>query len=345
MKGEVLQRISDRYQAARVPLEVLFEVTHRCNLPCTHCYLPNHADNGELSLDEICGVLDQLAEAGTVFLTLTGGEVLSRSDFLDILDAAHARGFALKVLSNATLISDAVADHFLRAGVLEVSVSVYGSSAEIHDQVTEMPGSFDKTMAGIQRLRARGIHVIMKTPLLTLNGALAKDLQQMAMMQNMPCNFDLAITPKNNGDPGPLALQLHQKAMVDMMTNPAFTDELVPGDGQGAGPEPCNAGRGYCAVGPTGDLMPCIMMPVVVGNLRKHRFRDLWDHDPFLARLRALEFADLHTCRTCDVKGSCSRCPGVAMQRGQDLDGCDLSAKQVAKARVTARAHLRVLPT
>lgn len=343
MNGAILQRISDASKAHRVPLEVLFEVTHRCNLPCAHCYLPNHKDNGELSFDELCGVLDQLAAAGTVFLTLTGGEVLSRPDFCDILDAAAARGFALKVLTNATLISEEVADRFAAAGVLEVSVSVYGSDPAVHDEVTGMPGSFERTMAGVQRLRARGLHVIFKTPMLTQNGKLAKDLHQMAMMQNMPCNFDLTITPKNNGDPGPLALALHHKTMVELMSAAPFDQIFIDNDGTGPGPEPCNAGRGYCAVGPTGDVMPCIMMPVVLGNLRARQFSEMWRDDPFLARLRNLSFDDLTTCRSCGVKGSCSRCPGIAMQRGQDIDGCDLSAKQVAKARVEARGRLRVV--
>jgi radical SAM protein with 4Fe4S-binding SPASM domain len=343
VNGALLQRISDTSKALHVPLEVLFEVTHRCNLPCVHCYLPNHADNGELSLAEVTSVLDQLAAAGTVFLTLTGGEVLSRSDFLEILDAAAARGFAVKVLTNATLIDDAVADRFAAAGVLEVSVSVYGADPAIHDAVTDMPGSFVRTMQGVERLRARGLHVILKTPMLTLNGEMAKDLHRYATLHEMPCNFDLTITPKNNGDPGPMALALHHKTMVDLMSAPPFDQIFLENDGSGPGPEPCNAGRGYCAIGPTGDLSPCIMMPVVVGNLRQRRFDELWRGDPFLGKLRALTFDDLATCRSCDVKGSCSRCPGIAMQRGQDVAGCDLSGKQVARARVEARKRLHVI--
>jgi radical SAM protein with 4Fe4S-binding SPASM domain len=247
------------------------------------------------------------------------------------------------VLTNATLITDEIADRFAQAGVIEVSVSVYGGSAEVHDRVTEMPGSFERTMAGIARLKARGIHVIAKTPLLAENGAMARDLHRLATAQNIPCSFDFAITPKNNGDPGPLALALERKTMVGLMTDPELSAELVPNDGNGPGPEPCNAGRGYCAIGPTGDLLPCIAMPVVVGNLRRQRFADLWKSDPFLERLRALTAVDLHACGSCEVKGSCTRCPGIAMQRGQDITGCDLSAKQVAKARVEARAKLRVI--
>jgi radical SAM protein with 4Fe4S-binding SPASM domain len=340
MNGEMLARISERAGDQKVPFEVLFEVTHRCNLPCKHCYLPDHLDHGELTLPEIETLFDELAAAGTLFLTLTGGEVLARRDFLDILDAAAARGFASKILSNATLVTDEVARRFAAAGVVEVSVSIYGATAEVHDGITDLPGSFTRTMAGIERLRRHDVYVALKTPMLTLNGAAAKGVHAMAAAAHLPCRYDMTMTPKNNGDPGPLALQLAHGQMVDLLSKPPFA-EVFGGPLDGPGPGTCNAGRAYCAIGPTGDVSPCIMMPATVGNIRQRRFADIWQTAPLFERLRALTFDDLKTCRSCDVKGACGRCPGLAMHRGQDIDGCDLSAKQVAKARVAAR--LRVL--
>jgi radical SAM protein with 4Fe4S-binding SPASM domain len=120
-----------------------------------------------------------------------------------------------------------------------------------------------------------------------------------------------------------------------------LTESLLPA--VSTTPEPCNAGKSYCSIGPTGDLMPCILMPVVVGNLRERKFAELWYGDPLFERLHAIEKADLHACASCDVAHECSRCPGLAVQRGQDIDGCDLSGKQVAKARIDARMRLRVV--
>jgi radical SAM protein with 4Fe4S-binding SPASM domain len=338
---DLLERLVTRAQRDAIPLEVLVEVTHRCNLPCAHCYLPAGSKAKELTLDELARIFDELAAAGTIFLTLTGGEVMSRRDFVDILDLGAARGFALKVLTNATMIDDVVADRFRAAGVMDVSVSVYGATAEVHDGVTGMAGSFDKTMAGIDRLRARQIHVTIKTPMLTLNGRAAKDVLTWSQHQNMPCTFDMAMTPKNDGDLGPLALQLAHGAMMDLLSTAPFKDSLGGGDLDGPGPEPCNAGRAYCAIGPTGDVSPCVMMPVVLGSLRERSFRDIWTTAPFLERVRALTPDDLVTCRGCEVKGACTRCPGIAMRYGHDVVGCDPSGKAVARARKGAR--LRVL--
>lgn len=339
MTRSVLEHVVDEAIAASVPLEVLFEVTHRCNLPCKHCYLPDHRDHGELTLDEIVALFDELAAAGTLFLTLTGGEVLARRDFGEIIDAAAARGFAIKILTNATLVTDEVARAWRDAGVVEVSVSVYGADAATHDAVTDLPGSYARTMAGIERLRAAGHAVALKTPLMTLNGDAARDVHALARAAGMPCRFDVTMTPKNDGATGPLALQLQHDALVDVLSRPPFSD--FAGEGNPDGPSPCNAGRAYCAIGPTGDVLPCIMMPQPVGNVRRARFAEVWRQAPLLTRLRGLERADLHRCGDCDVKSACTRCPGLAWQRGQDIDGCDQSARAVARARVSAR--LRIL--
>src|SRR2546428_13436881 len=96
---------------AHIPLAVLFEVTHRCNLGCAHCYLTEgpvgrpKPTREELTLDEIRPVLDQLAEAGTLFLTLTGGEVFMRRDFLEIVAHARACGFSVPGVPTRALLS------------------------------------------------------------------------------------------------------------------------------------------------------------------------------------------------------------------------------------------------
>src|SRR5258708_29833351 len=100
-----LTRVASR---AHIPLGVLFEVTHRCNLGCTHCYLTEgpvgrpKPTREELTLDEIRSVLDQLAEAGTLFLTLSGGEVFMRRDFLELLAPPPAPGFSVTPLPPRT---------------------------------------------------------------------------------------------------------------------------------------------------------------------------------------------------------------------------------------------------
>src|SRR5262245_64118601 len=103
-----LVRVASR---AHIPLAVLFEVTHRCNLGCSHCYLTEgpmgrpKPTRDELTFDEIRRVFDQLADAGTLFLTLSGGEVFMRRDFLEIVAHARACGFSVTVFTTGTLLT------------------------------------------------------------------------------------------------------------------------------------------------------------------------------------------------------------------------------------------------
>ena len=153
-----------------VPLSVQLDVTYRCNERCVHCYL-DHDDHGEMTTAEIRRVLDQLAEAGTFFLTFSGGEVFLRKDFLDLV--AHARGlqFNVKVKTNGVLIRAPQAQRLRELGVEQVQISVYSHRAEVHDAITKRPGSLARTLQAIRFLKEQGLKVTIANVLMTMNSA------------------------------------------------------------------------------------------------------------------------------------------------------------------------------
>src|SRR5713101_8370256 len=106
-----------------VPISVHLDVTYRCNERCVHCYL-DHDDHGEMTTAEIKGVLDQLADAGTLFLTLSGGEVLMRRDFFEILEHARKLLFNVRIKTNGVMIHEQEAQHMRRLGVEHVQISI-----------------------------------------------------------------------------------------------------------------------------------------------------------------------------------------------------------------------------
>ncbi|MDI6891160.1 MAG: hypothetical protein QMC83_09550 [Thermodesulfovibrionales bacterium] len=62
----------DKVRERNIPLYTLIELTHRCNLRCCHCYLPSKNSPDELSAGQFKEVLDQMADAGTLFITFSG---------------------------------------------------------------------------------------------------------------------------------------------------------------------------------------------------------------------------------------------------------------------------------
>src|SRR5713101_7321917 len=99
----LMQEMNERALELGVPLGIHLDVTYRCNERCVHCYL-DHDDHGEMTTAEILNILDQLAEAGTFFLTLSGAEVLMRRDFFEILEHARRLLFNVRIKTNGVMI-------------------------------------------------------------------------------------------------------------------------------------------------------------------------------------------------------------------------------------------------
>src|SRR5215208_4107221 len=119
MTGSLMDRVRDRAVADRIPISVHFDLTYRCNERCEHCYL-DHEDHGEMTSGEVKDVLDQLASAGTLFLTFSGGELLLRKDFFELLAHARQLQFDVKIKTNAMLIAKADADRIRELGIRQV---------------------------------------------------------------------------------------------------------------------------------------------------------------------------------------------------------------------------------
>src|SRR5580704_4476639 len=99
----LLQEMTEKALARNIPISVQVDLTYRCNERCVHCYL-DHDDHGEMTTAEVIDVLAQLASAGTLFLTLSGGELLLRTDFFEVLSRARELQFDVKIKTNAILI-------------------------------------------------------------------------------------------------------------------------------------------------------------------------------------------------------------------------------------------------
>ena len=94
--GALVAEMSAKALKLGIPISVQLDLTYRCNERCVHCYL-DHDDHGEMTTAEIKSLLDDMAAAGVFFLTVSGGEILMRRDFFEILEHAHARTFCIKL--------------------------------------------------------------------------------------------------------------------------------------------------------------------------------------------------------------------------------------------------------
>ena len=333
----------------RIPLGAQVDLTYRCNERCVHCYLDHH-DHGELTTAEVLDLLDQLADAGVFFLTLSGGEIFMRKDFFEIL--AHARQllFAVKLKTNAVMIRRRQAQRIAELGVESVQISVYSHLPEVHDEITKVPGSFERTIEGARLLKSFGVKVGFANVLMKHNASDYAQVRALAKSMGIQFNVDPTITPMMDGDRTILDLNIDAAMLERVMHDPSLVDDAGEFCAPPSGPMdseaaletlPCSAGHTACYISPYGEVYPCVQFPLASGNIRKTRFLDIWKNSPQLAQVRAIRISDLQGCSSCTHGSSCSRCPGLAFlegnMRGPSTQDCEKSYARTGVASVNLR--------
>lgn len=343
--NRIYRRIKEKAAKKLIPLDVLFELTYRCNLSCCHCYVI-HRKRPELSTDRIKEILDQLAAAGTLFLTLTGGEILTREDFFDIATYAREKGFSLRLFTNSTLIDARVADRVRELYPIAVEISLYGATRATHETITNVPGSYDKTIAAFQLLKERNIRTIMKTVWMKQNFSEFLLMVELAKELGTTPKFSLVISPKNNGSLIPLAYRLSNEELSSffslMYQNQEeelasqideLSDRTVGVTQAKSQAITCAAGVTHCAISPYGEVFPCIDIPEVAGDLNEMSFQEIWTSSARLYRLRKKRSTIIPECQNCNLLAQCFRCPGLALREDGSLFSPSSEACRLAKAR------------
>ncbi|HYA96571.1 MAG TPA: radical SAM protein [Methylomirabilota bacterium] len=346
----LMDGVVSRTVRRHLPFGVHFDLTYRCNERCVHCYL-DHEDYGELTTAEILAVLEQLAEAGTLLLTFSGGEIFLRPDLFEILEEARRRHFDVSLKTNALLVTPQKAARLRELGVRRVQISIYSDDPAVHDAVTKVPGSLERTLAAIPLLQAEGLHVKIACPLMTENLASFRGVLALAERLGVSYIFDPTITPMIDGNAEPLAHRVSGTELLPVLQEPklrgcrpesvdASALPVSVGSASSSGIEgdayddlPCSAGQNTCYISPYGDVYPCVQLPVAAGNLRRERFADIWSGSAALERVRAVRQSQLPVCSACSIRKYCERCPGLALMEGGDLVGAYERACELAEVK------------
>ena len=285
---------------------------------------------------EIKKLLDQLAEAGVFFLTLSGGEILMRRDFFEILEYARGLQFCVKLKTNGVMIRERQAERIHSLAVQSVQISIYSHRPEVHDSITKVPGSLKRSVEAIRFLKARGLKVTMANVLMMQNFQDYPGVKALAAELGVGFTIDPTITPKMDRDRSILNLNIQRAALKQV-----FHDESLVGNVEEvcAPPRkveeneleglPCSAGHTACYVSPYGDVYPCVQFPLPCGNVRRTPFLDIWLRSSQLKDVRSIHVRDLPTCSHCTHVATCSRCPGLAYMegdmRGPSIQDCEKS--------------------
>jgi radical SAM protein with 4Fe4S-binding SPASM domain len=316
-------RIGDRVSSERTPLDGSLELTFRCNLRCAHCFVnapcgDRHVREQELTTAEILRITDEVVDRGCLWMLLTGGEPLLRPDLPDIYLHMKRRGLLVTLFTNGTAITPRIADLLAEWPPLVVEVSIYGSSPDVYEGMTGIPGSFRRCIRGIELLLDRKVRLRLKTVPTALNYADMDGMRVLAAGYGLDFEWDPLVNCRLDGSAKPAGVRLRPEQILDLERRDpkraaAFRLEFGKASRVEARSEliTCGAYLHAFHIDPYGHLVPCMLLREPAYSLREGSFREGWDTQFPAMRKRARTRAML--CDVCDAHSACDQCVGWAL--------------------------------
>ena len=325
----------------RLPLAGSLELTFACNFRCIHCYCVNERPHRELSLAEIRGLLDQMAEEGCLWMLLTGGEPLLRRDFPDIYRYARQKGLLTTVFTNGSLVSEEIAELLGSLKPFVVEVSLYGFSPESYRVMTGRAEHFEQVLQGIERLLQRGVPLKLKSMIVKQNLQDLPRLREYAESRGLNYRFDPVLNPTLSGSTAPEDLMLTPEEIVRLDLEDAerlkgwreFCDKFTFASDNGRLYK-CGAGQWGFHVDPEGKLSLCMFARQQHYDLRRGTFREAF-YD-FLPKVLGQKETRVTKCGSCAIRNMCGQCPGWAHLHCGDQEEPVEYLCRIAHARAAA---------
>jgi radical SAM protein with 4Fe4S-binding SPASM domain len=273
----------------------------------------------ELTLAEHVRLLDDLAAAGSLWLCYTGGEIFARPDFLEIYRAARERGFIVTLFTNATLVTERVADALAELPPFSIEVTLYGATRATYEALTGIPGSYEKCLRGIRLLGERNLPLALKTVAVTINRHELEAMKGLAAELGLPFKWDAMMSPRLDCSKAPLEVRLSPEEIVALDLEDAGRmaewERFRGSCSIGIPPEPSGAESLYqCggavtsfAVDPQGRMSVCVLSEDRKYDLRTGSLRDGWE--VFLHSIRSLKRTRPSRCARCGLQSLCGMCP------------------------------------
>jgi radical SAM protein with 4Fe4S-binding SPASM domain len=325
----------------------VWELTLRCNLRCLHCgATAGQPRPDELTTAEALRIADELAALPTGEVTLMGGELFLRADWLAVAERLRAGGVPVVIFTNGTLLT---AERIAQLRALEprtIGTSLDGGCAAVHDEIRGVPGVFGRTLAGIEALQRAGLRVGVITTLTRRNLYELPAITRLLVGRDIRWQIQVAGAGGGRLQRADLLTPLefyfaalfiarmratHMWAALPVIGAHDFgyCSARLPGlrvPGQvWAG---CSAGRHVLGIASDGGVRGCLSLPesFTVGNLRATRpggssLAGLWEGDTFAAWRRPV--ARHGFCTSCPHGATCEGgCTALAVtysgRRGDD---------------------------
>lgn len=309
----------------RIPYHIVWLATNACNARCVHCSsdaakkLP-----GELTTAEANNLFSELATAGVFDVAVSGGEPLTRRDIFEVMEHARSLGIRLGLGSNGSTVTPDVIRKLIKLGLDRLQISLDGLE-ETHNTARRWNGLFQKSINAIKLGLDEGLRVHVCFTAHRLNfkeiGQVIDFCSELGVRR---FNFS-RLVPTGRADtildlsPGEWketiavfnAKRKEYDGQMDFTTHLAqqiLSDPLLENQSGFVG---CQAGIGQGCIDSVGNVTPCVMLPVIVGNIRQKSFAEIWQSSETIQSLQDRSRLK-GWCQNCSHRDKCGGCRGVA---------------------------------
>ena len=320
----------------RIPTSGTIEIIENCNFRCIHCYQGMNKSRKMLSGDRWCEIIDELAEAGTLWLLVTGGEPLLHPDFEQIYKHAINKGMLVYLFTNARLIKDKHIQLFREMPPFSIEVSFYGLSEEMYAQVTGTKNSHAKVIENLKIMKAANLPVSLKS--VAFKPLINDILKMRSYVQDelgLKFKFDTKIDPTIYGDSldsirptaeETVALELsivdELDLRKDMLRLKDYNKETVEKSQTAKMLYRCGAGKNSYYIDYRGFVNTCAIgrLNDEKFDLGKHSFLEVWNKS-----LPGVVYQTVKTknrvCDSCQFRDICDICPATSQIATGDIEG------------------------
>jgi len=317
------------------PIHPVWEVTLGCNLRCKQCHASGGKPSpGELSTEEGKQLLDEMAKIPQFrMLAFTGGEPLVRQDIFELVEYSRYLGFEVSIATNGTLLTYEWAKRFRKMGVANMAIGLNSAEERIHEQITQVAGSFEKAKRAIYSTLEVGMNLQINTTVMKENLSSLPGLLDFASEVNAQIVLLYHLVPQGRGgEQMELSIEEYRtltelvvdrqrtnKAIIETVCAPQYWAYLIRRNGWGvlglglAGKflKGCVAGSGLCYIKPDGEVWACPFIPLSAGNVRHIPLGEIWNDSELFQSLR--DRGNLKGgCGICLYRNICGGCRGRA---------------------------------
>ena len=313
------QEFFDEYFKGEPQLtNIHIEITSECNERCIHCYIPHENKVNSINTDLFYNILDQCKKMNLLHITLSGGEPMMHNDFIYFLKKCNEYNFSVNVLSNLTLVNDAIIEEMKRNRLLSVQVSLYSMDANIHDAITQIRGSFEKTKNTILKLQENDIPLQISCPIMKQNINSYSDVIDWGKAHNINVGSDYVIIARYDHTTQNLNNRLSINDVEEIINQKIIDDphylELIEKEAENKkdmNPDDivCSVCYSSICIADNGNVYPCAgWQDYVVGNVNETSLISIWNNSIRIKYLRGLRKRDFPKCIRCPENEFCTMC-------------------------------------